>query len=106
MSATRDITEFYGSFFTKCGIVAVSPYLLTLSAFINSKPVKTEDLVLGAATCIFLSTVVPILPSITSITFTIALFAASLALASMFLAYPIALCIDAANNSAPSIFAN
>lgn len=106
MSATRDLTKFYGSFFVKCGIVSISPYLLTLDAFINSKPAKTEDLVLGAATCIFLSTVVPILPSITSITIAMALFAASLALASMFLAYPIALCIDAANDSTPSLFAN
>lgn len=104
MSATRDLSEFYGSFFTKCGLVAVSPYLLTLGAFINSKPAKTEDLVLGVAACIFLSTVVPILPSITSLTFTLALFAASLALASMFLAYPIALCLDASDRSVPSLF--
>lgn len=94
-SAVRRATESYGSFFVGCAAFAISPYLLTLRAFVNSKPAKTEDLVLGAATCLFLSTVVPILPTITSITFTIAAFAMSVALASMFLIYPIALLNDA-----------
>ncbi|EHL31580.1 hypothetical protein [Legionella drancourtii] len=99
MSATRSAiskaTVSYGSFFVGCAAFAISPYLLTLRAFVNSKPAKTEDLVLGAAACIFLSTVVPILPTITSITFTLAAFAMSVALASMFLIYPLALLNDA-----------
>jgi hypothetical protein len=101
MSATRSLTRFYGSFFLSCANIAVCPYLLTATAFIeDSKHPKRGELLLGIGACIFLSTVVPILPTITSITFTIAMFAASLALASMFIAYPIALISDAADSCA------
>lgn len=96
MSATRSLTNFYGSFFLGCGQVAVSPYILTLNAFMSSQP-KTEDLILGIGACIFFSTVVPILPEITSFTFAVATFAASLALASMFVSYPISILMDALN---------
>lgn len=95
MSATKSLTQFYGSFFWKCGEIALCPYLLTMGAFIDSKPAKTEDLILGVGVCLFLSTVVPILPAITSITFAVAAFGISLALASMFVAYPVVLLSDA-----------
>jgi hypothetical protein len=96
MSATRSLTNLYGSFFFGCGQMAVSPYSLTLKAFMGSQPTE-KDLVLGVGACIFLSTVVPILPQITSFTFMAAAFTASLALASMFFTYPISILIDALN---------
>lgn len=94
MSKTSSLNQFYGSFFLKCGAFAVSPYLLILNAFMDANP-KTEELVLGAAVCVVLSTVVPVLPAITSITFAIASFAASIGVVSMFLSYPIVLLADA-----------
>ncbi|MDR3502808.1 MAG: hypothetical protein P4L79_09515 [Legionella sp.] len=96
MSATRSLTNFYGSFFLGCAEVAVSPYSLTLNAFMGSQP-KTEDLILGIGACVFFSTIVPILPEVTSFTFAVAAFAASLALASMFVTYPISILMDALN---------
>jgi len=99
MSATKSLTQFYGSFFLKCGEIAICPYLYTMGAFIDSKPAKPEDLILGVGVCLFLSTVVPILPAITSITFAIASFGISLGLASMFLTYPFALLSDAIDST-------
>lgn len=96
MTATRSLTKFYGSFFLGCGQVAASPYLLTLNAFMDSQP-KKEDLILGIAACVFFSTVVPILPEVASFTFAVAAFAASLALATMFVTYPISILMDALN---------
>ncbi|CDZ77745.1 hypothetical protein BN59_02035 [Legionella massiliensis] len=95
MPAVRSLTEFYASFFTKTALFAVSPYTLTFAAFLDSRNPKTEELLLGVAACVILSTVVPVLPWITSITFAIAGFAMSVALASMFIAYPVALIMDA-----------
>ena len=101
MSATGSLTKFYGSFFLGCVDLAVCPYTFTLGAFLDPNEPKTEQLVLGVAACVVLSVVVPILPTITSITFAIAMFAASLALASMFIAYPIALLADALDSISP-----
>lgn len=95
MSAVRSLTDFYASFFTKTALFAVSPYTLTVAAFLDSRNPKSQDLLLGVAACVILSTVVPVLPWITSITFAIAGFAMSVALASMFIAYPVALIMDA-----------
>lgn len=95
MPAVRSLTRFYGSFFLSCASFSVCPYLMTAGAFIDSDHPKTEELLLGVGVCIFLSTVVPILPAITSVTFALAAFAASLALASMFIAFPLALLSDA-----------
>lgn len=94
MSATRSLTKFYGSFFLGCGELSISPYLLTLNAFMRSQP-KEEDLILGIGACIFFSTIVPILPQVTAFTFAVASFAASMALASMFVTYPLAIFADA-----------
>ncbi|KTD14133.1 hypothetical protein Lgra_0743 [Legionella gratiana] len=99
MSATKSLTQFYGSFFLKCGEIAIYPYLLTMGAFIDSNPPKQEDLILGIGVCLFLSTVVPILPAVTSITFAIASFGICLGLASMFIAYPTALLFDALDST-------
>ena len=95
MSATRSLTGFYGSFFWGCADVAICPYTLTIKAFMDPSQPRTEDFILGVGACVFLSTLVPVLPAITSMTFAIASFAISLALASMFIAYPIAILADA-----------
>lgn len=95
MTATRSLTNFYGSFFLGCTKLAICPYTETLRAFMDPQRLRTEELMLGVAACIVLTTVVPVLPTLTSFTFTIALFAASLAMASMFLAYPFAILADA-----------
>jgi hypothetical protein len=94
MSATGSLTKFYGSFFWKLGEFAVCPYVLTLNAFMYTRP-KKDDLILGIAACLFFSTVVPILPAITSITFAIAAVGVCFALASMFVSYPFTLIADA-----------
>lgn len=99
MSSTRSLTGFYGSFFWGCVEVAVCPYSLTIQAFMDSSEPRTEDFLLGVGACVFLSTLVPVLPSITTVTFAIASFAISLALASMFIAYPIAILADAIESS-------
>lgn len=91
MSATGELTRFYGSFFYHSAQLAICPYKLTLTAF-GDRP---EDLLLGVVACIGLSIVVPILPSLTSITFAVALCMASIAVASMFITYPIAILVDA-----------
>ena len=94
MTATRSLTKFYGSFFLGCAELAVCPYIYTMKAFMGTQP-ETKDLVLGIGACIFFSTVVPVLPGIASLTFAIASFAASIALATMFVAYPLAVISDA-----------
>lgn len=58
---------------------------------------NTLGLALGIGVCLFFSTAVPILPQMTSLTFAIAAFTMSLALASMFITYPYALVKDALN---------
>jgi len=95
MSATRSLTKFYGSFFLHCADVALCPYTVTLGAFMDPLQPKTEELILGVGACVVLSTLVPVLPTLCSITFAVAAFAMSLALASMFIAYPIAILADA-----------
>ncbi len=98
MSATKSLTHFYGSFFGKCAQVAIYPYLVTMGAFMDSNP-DEDDLILGLGVCLFLSTVVPILPALTSFTFALASFGACLAIASMFIAYPVALLSDALDST-------
>lgn len=99
MSATGSLTKFYGSFFWKCGEFALCPYLLTLNAFVASKPASKEDLVLGVAACLFFSTIIPVLPAIASLTFAVGILGATFALVSMFFAYPITLIADAITSS-------
>lgn len=94
-SAIDSLDTFYCSFFRKCGKLTISPYVFTLDAFMGRSKSQEKDLVLGAATCIFFSTVVPILPKITAFTFVVAAFAACLAAASMLVTYPVAIFRDA-----------
>jgi hypothetical protein len=105
MSTTRSLTKFYGSFFLNCAKFSVCPYTITINAFIkNQNNPKPEEIVVGVGMCLFLSVVVPILPSITSLTFALAVLGASLGLASMFLTYPIALLMDAVDTSPQPAF--
>lgn len=103
--ATRSLTSFYGSFFLGAVDVALLPYTLTFEAFAGQTP-KDEDVILGLIACVFLSTVVPILPELFSITFAIASIAVTFAVLSMFLTYPVAIVADALsasfNDRAPS----
>ncbi|KTC90192.1 hypothetical protein OQJ18_05095 [Fluoribacter dumoffii] len=95
MSATKSLTNFYGSFFWKCAKFAICPYRLTINAFLDSEDPDPNDLALGIGACLVLSTIVPILPTITSLTIAIASIAAVLALASMFVTYPLTILSDA-----------
>lgn len=95
MSSIRSLTNFYGSFFSGCAELSIAPYLFTLNRCKGVTRNRGDDFILGVAACVFFSTVVPILPELTSITMAIALFAALLALATMFVSYPVALCLDA-----------
>ncbi|KTD53825.1 hypothetical protein Lsan_3489 [Legionella santicrucis] len=95
MSATKSLTNFYGSFFWKCAKFAICPYRLTINAFLDSDHPDPNDLALGIGACLVLSTIVPILPAISSITIAIASIAAVLALASMFVTYPFTILSDA-----------
>ena len=94
---TGSLTKSYASFFVGCAEFAISPYTLTLSAFLDSKCSRDKgvNLALGIGACIFLSTVVPILPEIAAITFALAGFAACVGLATMVLTYPCSVIADA-----------
>ncbi|WP_454782438.1 hypothetical protein [Legionella sp. WA2022007384] len=95
MSATKRLTNFYGSFFWNCTKLAISPYRLTIKAFLDSEHPDPNDLALGIGACLVLSTIVPILPAISSVTIAIASIAAVLALATMFVTYPFTILSDA-----------
>ncbi|CAM4415854.1 MAG: hypothetical protein LEGION0403_FIIPPAGN_00982 [Legionella sp.] len=101
MSATRTLTEFYGSFFSTCGHIARGPYTLITEAFIGSEPVP-EDYILGFAACIIFSTILPILPQMLMVSFSFACCLAIGALFSMPITYSIAAYVDAQENDAPT----
>ena len=93
---TGGLTKFYGGFFIGCAEVAICPYTTTFSLIAGQNPTP-EDVLLGVIGCVILSTVVPILPELTSITFAIASIAISIAIATMFVTYPFSLLLDALN---------
>ncbi|QMT59747.1 hypothetical protein [Legionella sp. PC997] len=95
MSATKSLTNFYGSFFWECAKFSICPYRLTIQAFLDSDNPDPNDLILGIGACLVLSTVVPILPAVSSITIAIASIASVFALASMFVTYPFTILSDA-----------
>lgn len=101
MSATSDLTSGYGKFFKGCLYFSFSPYIYTSTAFVkrNSHGDQlTQDFAWGVGLCIVLSTVIPVLPELCSFTLSLGMLAASLAVSSMFLAYPITLLMDALSN--------
>lgn len=94
-TATYSLSKRYGSFFGGCVQLAVSPYLIGLELFTKDpKNMHPKDLALGVGACLFFTFVVPILPAITSVTFSLAAFGACIALASMFITYPVAFAMD------------
>jgi hypothetical protein len=103
MSATHSLTNFYDSFFMDSAKFALSPYRLTMRAWMrNPDNPKLIELALGVITCVVLSTVIPILPTVTSFTMAIAFIGIAFALASALIAYPIAWMVDAFDSSPSS----
>lgn len=99
MSATLSLSSAYGSFFWGCTKFAVSPYTNTFFGIANPKDARFKDIIpnvaAAAVICGVLTFVVPVLPVLASITFSLASIAMTLAVASMFVAYPLALIADA-----------
>jgi hypothetical protein len=91
---TRGLTNFYGAFFLGALEVAFCPYTFTFNTITGDNP-DDFDYALAIGAILVLTFAVPVLPEITSFTFAIATIAASLALSSMFITYPIALIMDA-----------
>ncbi|KTD54773.1 hypothetical protein [Legionella quateirensis] len=100
MSATLSLSRGYGSFFWGCTKFAISPYTNTFMAIANDKDndAVTNILVASVVTGI-LTFVIPVLPVLASITFAMASVAMLLAVASMFVTYPLAVLADACNSS-------
>ena len=96
MSATRDLTKFYGNFFLGATGLALYPYTGTFFA-VGDNPHGEFDYPTAFLALGILTFVVPILPAIFSVTSAIASVALSLAVASMFLSYPAALLCDVIN---------
>ena len=107
MSMTQDVTRGYASFFLECGKFAVSPYTGTFFGIAKPSSSRQEPNFVAAALITgILTFVIPVLPALFSLTCAIASVAVSLAVASMFLLYPIALLTDAFEPSrGPSVFA-
>lgn len=99
MSATLNLTRGYGSFFLGCGKFAISPYtetfwgIATPNDNIRGEELFSNVIAAGMITGV-LTFVVPVLPVLCSITSALAAVAATLAVASMFILYPIALFAD------------
>lgn len=102
MSVTRSLTQGYGSFFWGCAKFAVSPYTHTFMAIAREEkgrdPNHLTHATEAAIVCGILTFVVPILPVITSFTCMLASIAISLAVATMFLTYPVGLLVDVCNS--------
>ena len=96
MSATRDLTKFYGNFFLEATDFAFYPYTGTFLAA-GDNPYGDFDFATAIVAVGILTFVVPLLPVIFSVTSAIASVAVSLAVASMFLSYPAALLCDVIN---------
>ncbi len=120
MSSTRSLTRGYGSFFLGCADLAVLPYTGTFMAIasgrdgdrlnltctgasmamaIASGRLDRTNVAAAAIVCGILTFVVPVLPMIAKFTFAMASIAMSLAIASMFITYPIALLSDLCSSS-------
>lgn len=96
MSATPSLSRFYGSFFWGCTQFAVSPYTNTFFAIAKGRTHQEDkNYIAAGVVCGILTFLVPILPVLTSFTFSLASIAMILAAASMFLTYPIAILADA-----------
>ena len=110
MSYTRNLTHSYASYFLGCGELAVSPYTGTFFAIAKTpdsrQENRTANIVAAAVVTGILTFVIPILPAIFSITSAVATVAALIAVASMFILYPLALLGDAIEDSGSYAFAS
>ncbi|HAT9398437.1 hypothetical protein [Legionella pneumophila] len=99
MSLTLSLGQKYGSFFWGCTKFAISPYTNTFLSIVKSKEVEETDCLSKALAasivCGILTFVVPVLPVLCAFTFTLSSIAMLLAVASMFVTYPIAILGDA-----------
>jgi hypothetical protein len=99
MSALLKLSNKYGSFFWRCSKFAVSPYTNTFMAIACNNGKKQDDSfdnIIPAAIIVgVLTFVVPVLPVLATFTFALASIAMLLAVATMFVSYPIALLADA-----------
>lgn len=98
MSKILSLSGAYGSFFWKCTKFAISPYTNTFMSIASSGDRDEEMLPNIAAAALVvgvLTFVVPVLPVLATFTFALASIAMLLAVASMFVTYPVALLADA-----------
>lgn len=100
MSHTRDLTLGYVRFFAKTFDFAVSPYTWTFEAA-GRRTRGHFDLLSATLAVGLLTFVAPVLPALFSVTSTLASLAASIAVASMFVLYPIALIQDLFSYESP-----
>lgn len=95
MYVTRALTNKYISFFTGCADFAISPYTKTFLKLAEPTHQGDDPDYIGATLITgILTFAIPILPAIFAVTSALAIVAASLAIASMFVLYPEALMSD------------
>lgn len=100
MSKLLTLSSTYGSFFWGCTKFAVSPYTQTFKAIAtsgnnNDSVELIANSVAAAVICGMFTFVVPVLPVLATFTFALASIAMLLAVATMFVTYPVALLADA-----------
>ena len=102
-SYSLDVSRIYAHFFWKCAEFALSPYIMMFNVIAAPDENGGEENVAAAAVIVGLLTfVVPVLPMLASFTIPLASIAMSLAIASMFIVYPIALIFDVCSGLSPS----
>ena len=105
MSATGELTNSYATFFNNSFLFAVSPYLVPFYAVATHGRNEQNPNILGASLVVgILTFVVPVLPMLFSMTSALACVAISLAIASMFVLYPLALFNDYCDPVAQNAF--
>ena len=92
MSYTSDLINGYGHFFVNAARFAVLPYTATFCGVGNTR--YGFDIVAATIAVGVLTFVVPVLPTLFSITGSLAMAAASIAIASMFFLFPAAFIAD------------
>lgn len=95
MSHSSNLLGFYGNFFRKSTIFAVSPYPIAFRAAAGDR----EEYGAGFVACGILTFIVPVLPLITLGTTTLAIIALLVAAASALVTFPGALILDMFSNS-------
>jgi len=93
MSMTSDLVKGYGRFFEGAARFAVSPYTATFFSIGRQGNGSFDPVTAGLAVAA-LTFVVPVLPTLFSITGSLAMVGASIAIASMFILFPCALIWD------------